>query len=63
MPVAIEAIAIVVALSALGGWLFTAGKPLEKPVRVMMFVGYFWLLAFVQLSLIAMVYYIWRHSN
>jgi len=51
---------IVIALSAFGGWLFTAGKAIEKPVKVMMFVGYFWLLAFVQLSLLAAIYYLWQ---
>jgi hypothetical protein len=46
--------------SLIAGWLsFT--KPVEKPVKVMLFVGYFWLSAFLQLLLLAGVYYAWRH--
>ena len=60
MSLAIAALLAVVALSALGGWLLSAGKAVEKPVKAMIFVGYFWLLAFVQLLLIASAYFVWR---
>lgn len=46
--------------SLIAGWLsFT--KPVEKPVKVMLFVGYFWLSAFLQLLLLAGIYYVWQH--
>lgn len=61
MDVAISALLAIVALSALGAWGLVAGKTAERPVKVMMFVGYFWLLAFVQLSLAAGGYYFWQH--
>lgn len=44
-------------LSALGGWFFGARKPVEKPLKVMLFVLYFWGLAFFQLALFALFYY------
>ena len=50
---------VVLALSAIGGSWLSAGKTAERPVRVMMFVGYFWLLAFIQLLLLSAAYY-WR---
>jgi len=52
---------VIVVVSALGGWLTVRNKPQEKPVKIMMFVGYFWLLAFVQLSLSALAYFLWHH--
>jgi len=61
MNLAMAGLLAIVVLSALGGWWFTVAKTVEKPVKVMMFVGYFWLLAFVQLSLFAAVYFFWRH--
>ena len=61
MPIAIDALLIVIGLSALGGWLLIVGKEAEKPVKAMMFVAYFWMLAFSQLLLLAAGYYIWKH--
>lgn len=43
--------------SVLAGWL-SRRKAAEKPVRVMMFIGYFWLLTFLQLLLATLLYYI-----
>lgn len=48
-------------LSAAAGWWLSRRKALEKPVRVMMFIGYFWSLTFLQLLLAALLYYIARH--
>jgi len=46
--------------SLIARWLsFT--KPVEKPVKLMLFVGYFWLSAFLQLLLLAAIYYVWQH--
>jgi len=61
MPASIIALLLALVLSALGGWWLSAGKTTEKPVRVMMFVGYFWLLAFVQVLLIALAYFLKQH--
>ncbi|QWF71671.1 hypothetical protein KEF85_04125 [Methylomonas paludis] len=58
MPLAIQGILLIVTLAALGGWYLTHGKAQDTPVKVMMFVGYFWLLAFLQLLLFAAGYYL-----
>jgi len=60
MSVTILGLLAVMAVSAMGGWWLSFRKPVEKPVKVMMFVGYFWLLAFVQLLLVAGVYFVWK---
>ncbi|WP_152555620.1 hypothetical protein [Methylomarinum vadi] len=46
-------------LAAFGGWFFSSRKPVEKPVKVMLFVLYFWGLAFVQIALLALGYFLW----
>lgn len=51
----------IVGVSAgLGGWI-SWRKPVATPVKVMAFVGYFWLLNFIQLMVAAGAYYAWRH--
>ena len=55
MNLAVAGLLVVVAISTIGGWLLSAGKTDEKPVKAMLFVGYFWLLAFVQLLLVAVL--------
>ncbi len=60
MSVTIAVLLAVVAVSALGGWLLTFRKSVEKPVKAMLFVGYFWLLAFIQLLLVALAYFVWQ---
>jgi hypothetical protein len=61
MNEAIVALLIIVALSTLvAGWL-AAQKEAERPVKVMIFVGYFWLLAFIQLFLASSGYFVWQH--
>jgi hypothetical protein len=58
---AIIALLIIIALSTLGaGWL-ASQKDAERPVKVMIFVGYFWLLAFIQLFLASTGYFVWQH--
>jgi MtN3 and saliva related transmembrane protein len=49
-----------VVCSSLGGWLLARRSPQEKPVRVMLFVGWFWLLAFMQLVIASASYYAWQ---
>jgi hypothetical protein len=52
---------MVAGISALGGWRLVVGKTPEKPVKVMLFIVYFWLLAFAQLLLSGLAYTIWQH--
>lgn len=61
MHPAVIAILLVAGISAIGGWVLIARKVAEKPVKVMMFFAYFWLLAFGQLLLSALAYTIWQH--
>ncbi len=58
MSPAILALLVVLSVSALcGGWI-SSRKPAEKPVKIMMFIGYFWVLTFLQLLLLALLYFI-----
>lgn len=60
MSMAIVGLLAIMAVSALiAGWL-SGRKNVEKPVKVMMFVGYFWLLTFCQLLLAVLVYLGWQ---
>ncbi len=60
MSVAIAGLLAIMAISTLiAGWL-SGRKSAEKPVKVMMFVGYFWLLTFCQLLLAVLVYLGWQ---
>lgn len=61
MNTAIMVLLGILAVSSVFGWWLSRRKTAEKPVRVMMFVGYFWLLTFLQLLLAALLYYIARH--
>ena len=61
MSITIIGLLAVIAVSAIGGWLLSFCKEVEKPVKVMLFVGYFWLLAFIQLLLVALAYFVWQH--
>jgi hypothetical protein len=61
MHPAIIGLLILTLVSTLGAWWWSAGKTTEKPLRAMMFVGYFWLLAFAQLLLFGLIYTLWQH--
>lgn len=61
MHPAILTLLAVVAVSTLGGLLLIARKDAEKPVKAMLFVAYFWFLAFGQLLLLAGGYFVWQH--
>jgi hypothetical protein len=60
MNLAVIGLLIVAGISAVGGWLLSSNQNQETPVKVMLFVGYFWLLAFSQLLLIALSYFGWQ---
>jgi hypothetical protein len=58
MPTAIVALLGIMLVSALvAGWI-SQRKIAEKPVKIMMFVGYFWLMTFLQLVLFSVLYFI-----
>ncbi|MBS3965463.1 MAG: hypothetical protein KGZ80_13425 [Methylomonas sp.] len=56
MPIAISGLLAIALFATIAGWLLVRRKPVERPVKVMMFVGYFWLISFVQLLLVAIAY-------
>ncbi len=49
---------VILGLAAVGGILLSAGKAVEKPVKVMLFVLYFWILVFVQIALFALGFFL-----
>ncbi|MCQ8105742.1 hypothetical protein NP590_16650 [Methylomonas sp. SURF-2] len=58
MSVAIIALLLVMLISTLCGWWMIRRKTQDTPVKIMMFIGYFWLLTFLQLFLLAAYYFI-----
>ena len=62
MHTAIVGLLLIILISALGAWFLMANKAVEKPVKAMLFVGYFWLLAFTQMVLFTAIYYFWPHT-
>jgi len=44
-------------ISTVFGWLFSRTKKVEKPVKAMLFVLYFWGSFFVQLVIFSLLYY------
>ena len=61
MHVAIVILLVVLLISALSSVWMIRRKSAEKAVKTMMFVGYFWLLTFLQLVLIALGYFVQQH--
>ncbi|WP_020485426.1 hypothetical protein [Methylomonas sp. MK1] len=61
MSIVIAGLLVVAVISGIGGWLLSSKQSQETPVKIMMFVGYFWLLAFAQLLLVALSYFGWQH--
>ncbi len=51
---------LMVALSTLGGWLISYRKDVEKPVKIMLFVLYFWAFLFTQVALFSLGYYLFE---
>lgn len=60
MNASIAGLLVILAISSLSGWWLAGRKSQEKPVRVMIFVGYFWLLTFCQLLLAVLVHLGWQ---
>jgi hypothetical protein len=58
MSVAIVALLVVLGIAGLIALLLIRGKSQDKPVKVMMFVGFFWLITFLQLLAFGLVYFV-----
>lgn len=43
-------------IATLSGWLLSRSKKVEKPVKIMLFVLYFWVSLFIQLIVFAVLY-------
>ena len=48
---------VLISISTAAGWFFSHAKEAEKPVKVMLFVLYFWLFVFIQLVVFAVLYH------
>ena len=48
---------VLILISTAAGWFFSHAKEAEKPVKVMLFVLYFWLFVFIQLVVFAVLYH------
>ena len=48
---------VLISISTAAGWFFSHAKVAEKPVKVMLFVLYFWLFVFIQLVVFAVLYH------
>jgi hypothetical protein len=58
MPSAIAILLLILVISSLCGWWLSSRKQLEKPLKIMMFIGYFWLVTFLQILLFAAPYFV-----
>ena len=61
MHIAILILLLVLLISAASAVWMIRRKSAEKAVKIMMFVGYFWMLTFLQLLLIALLYFVRQH--
>jgi len=48
---------IIMLISTSAGWLFSRSKKAEKAIKVMTFMLYFWLFAFMQLIAFGLLYH------
>jgi uncharacterized membrane protein YedE/YeeE len=63
MSLALLGLLLMLVVSAVCSWWLAVRKTTEKPVRAMIFIGYFWLLSFVQIMLAVLVYLAWQHFS
>lgn len=61
MPWPIDALLAMLTLSAFGGWWWASKNSSETAIRWMLFIGYFWLLTFLQIVMTVLVYVGWQH--
>lgn len=57
MSIMVIGILVLISISTAAGWFFSHAKVAEKPVKVMLFVLYFWLFLFVQVVIFALLYH------
>jgi len=57
MSLTVIGILVLISISTAAGWFFSHAKEAEKPVKVMLFVLYFWLFFFVQVVIFALLYH------
>lgn len=56
--------AVILFVGVFGGWLLVRRRETEeKPIKIVFFAFYFWLLVFIQLALFSLVYYWMTHSG
>jgi hypothetical protein len=49
-------IILIIFISTIASWFFCRSKKAETPVKVMIFILYFWLFVFIQLIFFAVLY-------
>ncbi len=59
----IAGLLMILLLSAVVSWFISSRKQVEKPVKVMLFVLYFWILAFAQIGVVALGYFLLDKFN
>ena len=57
MNIMIMGLMLVISISSAAGWFFSHAKEVDNPVKVMLFVLYFWLFVFIQLVVFAVLYH------
>ncbi len=48
---------VLILISTIVGWVISRSKKVEKPVRIMLFVLYFWMSFFIQMMVFAVLYH------
>lgn len=56
MTTSIFGFILIIFTSMLAGWLLSRSKAVELPVKIMVFMLYFWVYAFIQLIIFALLY-------
>jgi len=57
MSTTVIGLIILISISTFAGWFFSRAKEAEKPVKVMLFVLYFWLFFFIQVVVFGVLYH------
>jgi Ca2+/Na+ antiporter len=56
MNITVIGLGLLLLIATFVGWFFTHTKKVDKPVKVMLFVLYFWITTFIQLMIFALLY-------
>jgi len=57
MSTTIIGLLVIILISTVASWFFSFSKQSENPIKVMLFVLYFWVFLFIQLIVFAILYY------